>query len=92
MLNDPLPPTGPGTEPVWKRCLDFDRQGAAHYNDWVLEPLFQLIEGKPKRVLELGTRAARSARLSCSAFLAPRWWASRPVARPQKGPARASTG
>lgn len=54
MHNDPPPPMGPGTEPVWKRCLDFDRQDAAHYNDWVLEPLFQLIEGEPKRVLELG--------------------------------------
>jgi len=54
MPNDLPRPAAPGTEPVWKRCLDFDRQDAAHYNDWVLEPLFQLIEGEPKRVLELG--------------------------------------
>ncbi len=42
------------TVPLWKRCLDFDHQDAEHYNDYVLEPLFQLIDGEPRRVLDLG--------------------------------------
>jgi len=40
--------------PLWKRCLDFEHQDAEHYRDYVLEPLFQLIEGEPRHVLELG--------------------------------------
>ena len=54
MRDEPPKPAGQAVPPVWKRCLDFENQDAAHYNDWVLEPLFQLIEGEPKRVLELG--------------------------------------
>ena len=42
------------TVPLWKRCLDFERQEAEHYRDYVLEPLFPLIDGEPRRVLELG--------------------------------------
>jgi SAM-dependent methyltransferase len=42
------------TRPVWKRCLDFDEQDAGHYNDYVAEPLFELIDGTPSRVLDLG--------------------------------------
>ena len=51
-------PSTPDREPLWKRCLDFDRQDAGHYNDYVQEPLFQLIDGEPKRVLDLGCAAA----------------------------------
>jgi SAM-dependent methyltransferase len=50
-------PSTPDREPLWKRCLDFDRQDAGHYNDYVQEPLFQLIDGEPKRVLDLGCAA-----------------------------------
>ena len=42
------------TVPLWKRCLDFERQDAKHYRDFVLEPLFPLIDGEPGHVLELG--------------------------------------
>ena len=42
------------TVPLWKRCLDFDRQDPEHYHDYVLEPLFELIDGPPRQVLELG--------------------------------------
>ena len=45
------------TLPLWKRCLDFERQDAGHDNDHILEPLFQLIDGTPQRVLELGCAA-----------------------------------
>lgn len=44
-------------DPLWKRCLDFERQDAGHYNDYVQEPLFQLIDGTPERVLDLGCAA-----------------------------------
>ena len=40
--------------PLWKRGPDFDRQDAGHHNDYVQEPLFQLIDGAPARVLDLG--------------------------------------
>jgi SAM-dependent methyltransferase len=52
-------PKSPGSDPspVWKRCLDFDSQDAGHYNDYVPVPLFQLIDGTPKRVLDLGCAA-----------------------------------
>jgi SAM-dependent methyltransferase len=43
--------------PLWKRCLDFERQDARHYRDYVHEPLFQLIDGTPERVLDLGCAA-----------------------------------
>ena len=48
-VSDPLP--------IWKRCLDFDSQYAEHYNDYVHVPLFQLVDGTPKRVLDLGCAA-----------------------------------
>jgi 2-polyprenyl-3-methyl-5-hydroxy-6-metoxy-1,4-benzoquinol methylase len=38
----------------WEACLDLDRQDAGHYNDNILTPLFELIDGAPRRVLELG--------------------------------------
>jgi 2-polyprenyl-3-methyl-5-hydroxy-6-metoxy-1,4-benzoquinol methylase len=40
--------------PLWKRCLDPELQEAGHYNDYVHTPLFSLIEGTPRRVLDLG--------------------------------------
>lgn len=43
--------------PLWKRCLDFERQDAGHYRDYIHEPLFQLIDGVPERVLDLGCAA-----------------------------------
>jgi SAM-dependent methyltransferase len=45
------------TLPLWKRCLDFERQDAGRHDDQVLEPLFQLIEGVPRHVLDLGCAA-----------------------------------
>lgn len=42
------------SSPIWKRCLDFDSQDAGHYHDYVHTPLFDLIDGAPKRVLDLG--------------------------------------
>lgn len=42
------------TVPLWKRCLDFERQDVGHYGDHVVAPLFQLIDGVPAQVLELG--------------------------------------
>jgi SAM-dependent methyltransferase len=40
--------------PLWKRCLDVEHQAEAHYNDYVATPLFDLVDGAPSRVLELG--------------------------------------
>jgi 2-polyprenyl-3-methyl-5-hydroxy-6-metoxy-1,4-benzoquinol methylase len=40
--------------PAWKRCLDPAWQPADHYRDYVHTPLFALIEGTPRRVLDLG--------------------------------------
>lgn len=43
-----------GTLPPWATCLDFDRQPADHYQDFVFLPLFKLMRQTPRRVLELG--------------------------------------
>lgn len=48
------PPPGEGRPPPWRACLDFERQAADHYNDLVFTPLFELLAGAPRRVLELG--------------------------------------
>jgi len=40
--------------PLWKRCLDVEHQAESHYNDYVAAPLFDLVDGAPARVLELG--------------------------------------
>lgn len=40
--------------PAWETCLDVESQDADHYHDYVNEPLFRVIEGTPRRVLELG--------------------------------------
>ena len=54
-MNDAPPELkAPAAEPVWKRCLDFGRQDAGHYNDYVQLGLFQLLDSPPRRVLELG--------------------------------------
>lgn len=45
-MDDRLPP--------WRTCLDFENQDAGHYNDFVLTPLFELVDEAPSRVLELG--------------------------------------
>jgi hypothetical protein len=64
------PPKSPVLDPVpvWKRCLDFDSQDAGHYNDFVPEPLFKLVDGTPKRVLDLlrGRRVWRRAHAAVS--------------------------
>ena len=44
-------------EPVWKTCLDIEHQSAGHYKDNVNRPLLELIEGAPRRVLDLGCAA-----------------------------------
>ena len=40
--------------PAWETCLDVEAQAADHYLDYVNEPLLGVIEGTPRRVLELG--------------------------------------
>lgn len=47
----------PGSEApayVWQTCLDVEGQEAGHYLEHVNVALFDLIEGTPRRVLELG--------------------------------------
>src|SRR5437762_3931224 len=39
---------------AWQKCLDIEGQEAAHYRDHVNVPLFEVIDGTPRRVLELG--------------------------------------
>src|SRR5579859_839395 len=46
-----------GLEPLWKTCLDIEHQSAGHYKDNVNRPLLELIEGAPRRVLDLGCAA-----------------------------------
>jgi SAM-dependent methyltransferase len=53
-MGDVPQPISAASLPLWKRCLDFERQDAAHYQDYVLTPLFDLIEDAPSRVLDLG--------------------------------------
>lgn len=45
--DDPNPP-------AWVTCLDVEGQDAAHYLDYVNEPMLQGVPGQPARVLELG--------------------------------------
>src|SRR3954465_11215742 len=40
--------------PLWRTALDIEDQSADHYKDFVNQPLLGLIEGTPRRVLELG--------------------------------------
>ena len=46
-----------GLEPLWKTCLDVEHQSAGHYKDNVNRHLLELIEGAPRRVLDLGCAA-----------------------------------
>ena len=39
--------------PPWRTCLDIEQQQAAHYNDYVQTPIFELVDEAPRRVLEL---------------------------------------
>jgi 2-polyprenyl-3-methyl-5-hydroxy-6-metoxy-1,4-benzoquinol methylase len=45
------------TLPLWKRCLDPAVQEAGHYQDYVNTSLFNLFDGTPRRVLDLGCAA-----------------------------------
>lgn len=48
-------PTETGaTPPPWQTCLDVEGQGGAHYLDYANLPLFDLLEGAPRRALDLG--------------------------------------
>ena len=40
--------------PIWQRCLDFESQDAGHYLDHVNQGVLALVEGTPRRILELG--------------------------------------
>jgi len=40
--------------PIWQRCLDFESQDAGHYLDYVNQGVLALVEGSPRRILELG--------------------------------------
>jgi trans-aconitate methyltransferase len=45
----------PAAQPaLWRTALDIESQSADHYRDNVNRPLLELIEGTPRRVLELG--------------------------------------
>ena len=39
---------------LWRTALDIESQSADHYKDNVNRPLLELVEGTPRRVLELG--------------------------------------
>lgn len=54
MSDAPATPPPARLAPLWQRCLDFDRQDARHYNDYVHLPLFDVLDGTPTRVLDLG--------------------------------------
>src|SRR5437660_12835991 len=49
----PTPPA-PTTSPPWKTCLDIESQSAAHYLDSVNLPLADMVDGTPRRVLDVG--------------------------------------
>lgn len=46
-------PGAPAGTP-WQGLLDPDQQDAAHYLDFVNEPLLRMLDGTPRRVLDLG--------------------------------------
>jgi 2-polyprenyl-3-methyl-5-hydroxy-6-metoxy-1,4-benzoquinol methylase len=49
-------PRAPAEAP-WQELLDPGRQDAAHYLDFVNEPLLRMLDGSPRRVLDLGCAA-----------------------------------
>jgi SAM-dependent methyltransferase len=57
----PMSATGPGSRdgppPAWRTCLDFDRQDAGHYRDFVNHRLLGMAREAPRRVLDLGCAA-----------------------------------
>ncbi|MGZ5570953.1 MAG: hypothetical protein ACXWF6_07480, partial [Usitatibacter sp.] len=44
----------PRPVPAWKSGLDIENQKADHYEDYYNEPLLQMIESAPRRMLDLG--------------------------------------
>ena len=44
----------PAAAPPWQALLDFDRQDAGHYLDFVNPAVLEMIDGTPRRVLDLG--------------------------------------
>jgi len=47
----------PPKAPPWRTCLDFERQDAAHYHDFVNAGLLDMVQLPPRRVLDLGCAA-----------------------------------
>jgi len=45
---------GAAAPPIWRTALDFSAQDAGHYLDNVNPGLLRLVDGSPRRVLELG--------------------------------------
>jgi O-antigen biosynthesis protein len=54
MTDRPHAPAPEGAGFPWQTCLDLENQETAHYPDFVNTAIFDVIEGAPKRVLELG--------------------------------------
>src|SRR3989441_6786633 len=53
-MNESDPRNPPPLAPIWQRCLDFESQDAGHYLDYVNQGVLALVDGAPRRVLELG--------------------------------------
>lgn len=54
-MSDPAPPQPQAAAlPAWRTHLDVESQGEERYPETVNTGLFELIEGSPRRVLELG--------------------------------------
>ena len=50
-----FPPSAPpAAAPPWQALLDFERQDAGHYQDYVNPAVLQMIDGTPRRVIDLG--------------------------------------
>lgn len=49
-----IPAAAAARPPPWQTCLDIEGQDAGHYLGYVNTTLFDAIDGKPGRVLELG--------------------------------------
>ncbi len=48
------PPVQVPAVPVWKTCLDIEGQEGGHYHDYVNTNLLDLVDGTPRRALDLG--------------------------------------
>jgi 2-polyprenyl-3-methyl-5-hydroxy-6-metoxy-1,4-benzoquinol methylase len=53
-MNERDPQSAPPLAPIWERCLDFDSQDAGHYLEYVNQGVLGLVDGAPRRILELG--------------------------------------